>query len=145
MRQARWAALAVGLAVTVSAVTACGTAGVSISVNPGAVSVCYRGLPTARNALNDRSAKLNGVHREPFDNLHKRVPSITMPVGDDDTEVCTFAFTGTFRPGQVTGAPTAEQGTVALIVVSSKKLELVTSWVGNQLPKSFGGRRVASA
>jgi hypothetical protein len=127
-----------------SVAAACGTGGVSISVNSGAVGVCYRALPTARNALHDSSAKLNGVHRVQFDDLHKRFPTIVMPPGDDDTEVCTFAFTGTFHAGQVTGAPTSEQGTVALIVVSSKKLALVTSWVGSELPRSFGGRRVAA-
>jgi len=144
VRRIHAAALAAVVVVAMTVAAACGTGGVSISVNSGAVGVCYRALPAARIALHDPSAKLNGVHRVPFDDLHKRFPTIVMPVGDDDTEVCTFAFTGTFRPGQVTGAPTSEQGPVALVVVSSKKLALVTSWVGNQVPKSFGGRRVAA-
>jgi hypothetical protein len=143
-RAFRFALLAVLIVVTMSVAAACGTGAVSISVDPGSVSVCYRGLPTARNALHEPSAKLHGVHRVPYDDLHKRFPNIVMPVGDDDTEVCTFSFTGTFRPGQVEGAPATEAGIAAVIVVSSKKLVLVTSWVGNTLPKNFGGRPVAA-
>lgn len=142
-RHVRLGALSVLLVVALSFTTACGAAGVSLSVRPGTVSVCYRGLPTARDALNDTSAKLTGVHRESYDSLHKRIPSIVMPPGDDDTDVCSFAFTGTFRPGQVVGAAANEQGTVAVVVVSSKKLTLVTSWVGAQLPKNFGARLAA--
>jgi len=138
----RVVAMTLLVVVALSTVAACATAPVSLSLRPGAVSACYRGLPTARAALHETSAKLKGVHRIPFDTLHKRFPTFAMPAGDDDTEVCTFAFTGTFRPGQVTGAPPSSQGPVAVVAVSSKKLLLVTSWVGNSLPKALG-RRVA--
>jgi hypothetical protein len=125
-----------------SLASGCGTGAVSLSLNSGAVSSCYRGLPAARNALHDKSAKLKGVHRVPYDSLHKHFPLIALPKGDDDTEVCVFAFTGSFGAGQVTGAPSSEQGTVALVVISSKRLLLVDSVVSDRLPKSFG-RRVA--
>jgi hypothetical protein len=128
----------------ISVLASCGTTADTLSLNPGAVGACYRGLPAARSALHDAAAKLTGVHRVPFDTLHKRFPAIAMPSGDDDTEVCTFAFTGQFKPGQVTGAPENSQGPVAVVVISSKKLVLVTSWVGAQLPKDLG-RRVATS
>jgi hypothetical protein len=134
--------VALVVVAAMSIISACGTGPVSLSLNSGAVSDCYRGLPAARDALHDKSAKLTGVHRVPYDTLHKRFPSIAMPPSDDDTEVCVFAFTGDFVSGQVTGAPGSEQGPVAVVVISSKKLTLVNSWVGNRLPKSYG-RRVA--
>jgi hypothetical protein len=116
--------------------------GISLSFDPGAVSACYRGLPAARTALHEDSAKLTGVHRVPYDTLHKRLPTLSMPAVEDDSEVCTFAFDGQFQPGQVTDAPPSSQGTVAVVVISIKKLVLVTSWVGDHLPSAFG-RRVA--
>ena len=104
------------------------------------MSACYRGLPAARTALHEDTAKLTGVHRVPYDTLHKRLPTISLPSGDQDSEVCTFAFHGQFQPGQVTGAPPSAQGTDAVVVISSKKLVLLTSWVGDHLPSAFGRR-----
>jgi hypothetical protein len=117
---------------------ACGGASESLSLKPGTVSACYRALPIARVALHDSSAKLQGVHRMPFDTLVRTLPGVTLPTGDDDTddtEVCAFAFTGKFTPGQVTDAPPQSQGSYAVVAVDSKHLDLVISYVGAQLPK----------
>jgi hypothetical protein len=122
-------------ALTCGAVlAACGGASESLSLKPGTVSACYRALPIARVALHDNSAKLQGVHRMPFDTLARTLPGVTLPTGDDDTEVCAFAFTGRFTAGQVTDAPPQSQGSYALVAVDSKHLDLVISYVGAQLP-----------
>ena len=143
-RRLRTVSATVAVVVAAAGLAACGTGPPSLSLNSGAVSACYRGLPTARAALHEPAAKLRGVHREPVDHFEQRFPTVTMPPGDNDTEVCAFTFTGAFRPGQVDGAPPSAQGPVAVVVVSSKKLRLVTSYVGSQLPRGYG-RRVATA
>jgi hypothetical protein len=146
-RVGRIRSVAAGLAVLAGAagLASCGAAGpVSLSLNSGSVSACYRGLPTARAALHDPTAKLRGVHRVPVDNLEHKFPTVTMPAGDSDTQVCAFSFLGEFSPGQVDGAPPNAQGHVAVVVVTSKNLRLVTSYVGDQVPPGLG-RRVATA
>lgn len=124
---------------------ACGSGEISISLRPGEVSDCYRGLPTARAALHDDSAKLQGVHRITLDHVLHFLPGVTvpgtsLPVKSTETEVCTFAFEGHFVPGQVTGAPPQAQGPVAVVVIGSKSLQLVASYVGQGLPRRFSGR-----
>jgi hypothetical protein len=127
----------VALLVGGGLLTACGTDPASLSLNAGSVSPCYRGLPAARMALHENGARLKGVHRVQVDKLRTAFPNVTLPAGDDDAKVCTFAFEGNFTPGQVTGAPTSAHGSYAVVVVSSKKLSLVTSYVGNALPKAY--------
>jgi hypothetical protein len=107
---------------------------VSLSLKPGTVSACYRGLPTARLALHTTSIKLRGVHRMPLDTLLRTLPGATRPSGDDDAEVCVYAFQGYFAPGQVTGAPPASQGDFAVVAIGSRDLDLVASYVGERLP-----------
>lgn len=128
---------------------ACGSSDQSLSLKPGQVSGCYRGLPTARVALHEDSAKLRGVHRVTVNRLLRFLPSVTvpgasLPVKDSATMVCTFTFEGHFRPGQVTGAAPQAQGPEAVVVVSSEDLHLVASYVGQGLPHR-ASRRVASA
>lgn len=139
------AALAVAAAVLLAA---CGSGEISLSLKPGEVSDCYRGLPTARAALHEKSAMLEGVHRVTIDHVLQFLPTVTtpgttLPVKNSDPEVCTFAFEGHFTPGQVTGAPPGAHGPVAIVVVSSKNLQLLASYVGERLPHRFS-RRVAS-
>lgn len=138
------ATLAAGLALAAVA-AGCGANPVSLSLRAGTVSVCYRGLPTARAALHDDQAKLRGVHRVPVDRLEKELPAVTLPAGDNDTEVCAYSFRGTFHPGQVTGAPPDAQGPYAVILVSSKQLRLVASYVGGNVPSALGERLAGGA
>jgi hypothetical protein len=131
------ATAAVAAILAAALLSACGGATVSLSLKPGTVSACYRALPVARLALHDTSAVLQGVHRMPVDRLARTMPEITLPTGDDDTEVCAFAFKGTFVAGQVTGAPPQSQGRFAVVVVDSKRLDLLVSYVGTYLPVHF--------
>ena len=62
--------------------------------------------------------------------------------GDDDTSVCTVAFKGTFAPGQVDLAPPDEQGRYALVLVTSRHLQVLASAVLDQLPQSLGKRTI---
>jgi hypothetical protein len=141
-RGAMLGALALAAAVLLGA---CGSSEISLSLKPGVVSDCYRGLPTARAAVHEDSAKLEGVHRVPLDRVLHFLPTATVPgttlsVKDTDTEVCTFAFLGHFLPGQVTDAPPSAEGPVAIVVVSSNNLHLLASYVGMGLPHRFSGR-----
>jgi hypothetical protein len=138
----RWVVGAAGLLAGALIVGACGGPNVSLSLKPDTVSACYRGLPTARAAVNEPAAKLRGVRREPYDTLVKTLPGVAEPPGDDDTEVCAFAFSGTFTAGQVLGAPASAEGTYAVVVISSKSLDLMVSYVGDRLPRHLS-RRVA--
>jgi hypothetical protein len=138
-RRRRFCAGAAGVALLAGGglLSSCGTDPASLSLSAGSVSPCYRGLPAARIALHEDDAKLKGVHRLQVDKLRPAFPNVTLPPGDDDTEVCTFSFEGKFTPGQVTGAPSNSRGPYAIVVVSSKELSLVTSYVGSALPKDF--------
>jgi len=59
---------------------------------------------------------------------------------EEDTAVCAMAFKGTFATGQVEMAPANESGSYALVLVSSRKLQLVAALILEQLPGSLGGR-----
>jgi hypothetical protein len=143
----RWTAHVLGVtAVIVLTVclTACGTPRPRLSTD--SVNVCYRGLPAATAALHDKSAKLIGVHRVPVDRVISHValpPSAkALLAGENDTQVCTFAFKGTFVPGQVTLAPPDQHGRYALVLVTSRHLRILASLVMDQLPSTFGRRVV---
>lgn len=132
-----------GALVLVAALTGCSPQP-SISVNNGAVNGCYRAFPVAVAALHTHSRpQFRGVHRVAADTIEKRFPQVTLPPGDNDTVVCAFAFHGAFRPGQVELAPPTEQGSYAVVLVGSRHLRLVASYVGNRLPERFG-RRIAA-
>jgi hypothetical protein len=111
-------------------------------VSNGSVSVCYRALPVGTTAIHDRRAKLIGVHRVPVDKVRSHLPVTAQDelAADDDTSVCAMAFKGPFQAGQVDLAPAGQSGEYALVLVSSKKLQLVATVVLPHLPRAFGGR-----
>ena len=111
-------------------------------ISNGSVSVCYRAIPDARTAIHDDKAKLIGVHRVPVDAVRSHLPAAAQfeLAADDDTSVCAMAFKGAFKAGQVDLAPQGQSGDYALVLVSSKKLQLVASVVLVHLPHAFGGR-----
>jgi hypothetical protein len=119
--------------VALAGMAGCGAA--RPSVNTNAVTSCYRALPRAKDAIHEPRATFKGVHEVPADRLERRYPNITL--GENDTEVCAFAFQGTFNAGQVEGAAPAESGHFAVVVVSAHQLHLLVSWVGAGLPQRF--------
>ncbi len=118
----------------------CGTARPGIS--NGSVSACYRAIPAARAALRSSHASLVGVHRVPADSVRGKLPpsAQTQLAADDDTTVCALSFRGTFMPGQVSLAPPDEKGRYAVVLVTSRHLDLLASVVLDQLPPALGKR-----
>jgi hypothetical protein len=113
-------------------------------VSNGSVSSCYRAIPVAKAAVHDNHATLIGVHRVPADTVKRRLPASvqTQLANEDDSVVCAVAFKGTFAAGQVDMAPPAQHGSYAIVLLTSKRLDLVGSVVLGSLPKSLGGRTV---
>lgn len=138
-RERRALAAMVGLAAAMG-VAGCGAPAPGVS--NGSVSACYRAIPVGRNALHNPSAKLIGVHRVPVDAVRSHLPAGARAelAAENDTAVCAMSFHGVFAPGQVDLAPASQQGDYALILVSSRKLHLVATFVLKQLPRAFGGR-----
>jgi hypothetical protein len=133
----------IGALVLASAlVTSCGTT--RPSVTNGSVSVCYRAIPVAKSALHDRTATVVGVHRLAVDTVRSQLPSTVNAelTAENDRVVCAVAFRGTFAAGQVAMAPGGAQGTYAVVLVSSRHLHLVDSFVLDHLPKAFGKRTI---
>jgi hypothetical protein len=118
----------------------CGTARPGIS--NGSVSACYRAIPAARAALRSSHASLVGVHRVPVDSVRGKLPpnAQTRLAADNDTTVCALSFRGTFMPGQVNLAPPDEKGRYAVVLVTSRHLDLLASVVLDQLPPALGKR-----
>jgi hypothetical protein len=118
----------------------CGTAHPGIS--NGSVSACYRAIPAARAALHSSHASLVGVHRVPADSVRGKLPpsAQTVLAGDPDTTVCALSFRGTFLPGQVNLAPPDEKGRYAVVLVTSRHLDLLASVVLDHLPATLGKR-----
>jgi hypothetical protein len=141
MRATRRPRLAGAAAIIGLTMTGCST---SPGVSNGSVSVCFRAIPVGRQAINDNSAKLIGVHRVPVDKVRSHLPASAESelAAEDDTAVCVMAFRGSFTAGQVKSAPAAQTGEYALVLVSSKDLNLVAAVVLERLPKAFGGRTV---
>jgi hypothetical protein len=135
------AATAFATLLTATAVTACST---GPGLSNGSVSVCYRAIPTARGATHDSKATLIGVHRIPVDLVRSRVPAAAQAemAKEDDTVVCAVAFKGTFAAGQVDLAPVTQQGSYAVVLVTSRHLHLVGAVVLDHLPKSLGKRTI---
>ncbi|MGH9076462.1 MAG: hypothetical protein ACRDY0_03255 [Acidimicrobiales bacterium] len=141
-RPGRRAAAVVAAVVVAGAVTSCSAAHPSLGLGTGSVSDCFRALPAATRALHDPGADLVGVKRLPADMVEHRFggPATTGTVPaptENDTTVCAVAFRGAFKPGQVDGAPPAEQGGFAVVLVTSRQLKLVRSFVGPRLPERF--------
>ena len=133
----RVAILALGALAAV--LPACGLSRPGIT--NGAVTACFKSRPAARAAVHDTKAHLIGVHRLTADELPARLRAPHVPAEADAT-VCAVAFRGSFRAGQVTGAPGGATGRYAVVLVSEKHLDVVGSYVGDQLPRSLKGRIV---
>ncbi len=52
--------------------------------------------------------------------------------------MCALSFRGTFMPGQVSLAPPDEKGRYAVVLVTSRHLDLLASVVLDQLPPALG-------
>jgi hypothetical protein len=128
--------------VAVALVGGCGAPHPGLS--NGSVSACYRAIPTAKAALHEPQATFIGVHRVSADRVMDRLPPAARDLlqGDNDTTVCAVAFKGTFVPGQVTGAPTGQQGRYAIVLVTSRHLQVLASAVLESLPPSLGKRTI---
>jgi hypothetical protein len=137
-RGRRAGAGAVIAAVLLGGVTGCG--GIDLQGLRGSVSACYRAIPVAHDAVRDPRAQLLGVHRVPADQVAGHLPPDQRSTVEKDTTVCAVAFKGPFAAGQVMQAPPADQGEYAIVLVTSRKLELVHSYVLATLPKRFRGR-----
>ncbi len=130
----------VALGLSVALLAGCGAPHPGVS--NGSVSACYRAIPAAKSALHDTHAALIGVHRIAVDKVRDRLPvsARTEMAAENDTEVCALAFKGQFAAGQVDLAPPTEQGEYAIVLVSSRHLNLVASVVLPDLPRSLGKR-----
>ena len=112
---------------------------------PVGLDNCYPGLPLAVAALNAPKGtyKFSGLqlvrpghltklvhHRFPHSKAASHNPP---PVG---TQVCAFAFTGTFPAGQVADAPSGVSGKAAIVLVTTHR-QLLFSFVLARLPIRF--------
>ncbi|HWG72604.1 MAG TPA: hypothetical protein VG184_00970 [Acidimicrobiales bacterium] len=139
LRRAGWRATPSKVVAVICAAAALG-AGCSVTpapINNGAVSACFRALPTAKAAIHDSKARFQGVQRIPADYVESRLHISVLPT---DTEVCAFAFRGSFGAGQVSAAPSTESGPYAVVLVTSRRLRLLRSFVGARLPSRFSHR-----
>lgn len=111
-------------------------------VSNGSVTVCFRAIPVAKAALNDKHATLIGVHRVAVDHVRADLPPAVSAEmnAENDKVVCAVAFKDNFLAGQVDLAPSTEQGQYAVVLVTSRHLHLVRSFVLAQLPSAFGKR-----
>lgn len=132
---------AVAGAVAAAALSGC-SAHPTININGGAINGCYRAYPVAVSALHSTTRpQFKGVRRLAADALEKKFPTITVPQGESDRVVCAFAFHDTnFHAGQVEAAPANEQGSYAVVLVTSKHLRVIRSYVGDSLPERFSHR-----
>lgn len=107
------------------------------SSTPKYVGPCFRALPRATAALHDRQARLVGVHRVPLHRLTKRLPKDVVVPENSKLDVCAFAFHGPFSANQVDNNQTGTAGRYAIVLVTSKSLELVASFEVDRLPEHF--------
>lgn len=112
------------------------------TMSNGSVSACYRAIPAASTALHEPKARLLGVHRVPADRVTARLPIADRIAADEDTTVCAVAYQGTFGPGQVTGANAGARGKYAIVLVTSRHLKVLASYVVDNLPRRLRGRFV---
>ncbi|MGI8491847.1 MAG: hypothetical protein ACR2NJ_03670 [Acidimicrobiales bacterium] len=133
-------ATAMATAAIVAGASSCGIPHPGIS--NGSVTACYRAIPTALTALHSKDAKFVGVHRVTADALSRSLPANKQQLLNNDTEVCAVAFHGTFNPGQVQDANPSAHGDYAVVLVTSRRLNLLASFVLDHLPKRFKGRFV---
>jgi len=128
------------LALTASLPASC--SGARPGVSNGSVTVCYRAIPTARAAVHSPGATLVGVHRLTADQLRRRLPEDgrAQIEAENDTSVCAVTFRGDFASGQVDQAPPGRSGRYAIVVVSSRRLQVLTSIVLDSVPPGLGRR-----
>ncbi len=121
------------------------------TLSNGSVSACYRAIPMASTAVHDPKARLIGVHRISADQVAAHLSPAdraaidhagTGTTIDNDTSVCAVAWKGTFAPGQVTAEHGNNAGSYAVVLVTSRDLQVLVSFVLNQLPKRLRGRFV---
>jgi hypothetical protein len=141
MKRARAAATALAVLTAGTAATACSRPPVPTLSN-GSVSACYRAIPTASAALHEPKAKLLGVHRIPADRVLARLPPADRAVADQDTTVCAVAWKGTFPAGQVDLAKPGTSGDYAIVLVTSRHLKVLASYVLPSIPQRLRGRFV---
>ena len=101
-------------------------------ISNGSVTVCYRAIPTARDALHSRQATLVGVHRMSADLVRSRLAPAAGGelASENDTSVCVLTFEDDFAAGQVQGAPGGQSGRYAVVVVSSHQLDVLADLRG---------------
>ena len=141
MRRTRAAAATVAVLVAGTVGTACSRPPVPTLSN-GSVSACYRAIPTASGALHEPKAKLLGVHRIAADKVVAHLPPADRGNVDQDTTVCAVAWQGTFAAGQVTQANASSTGNYAIVLVTSRHLQVLASYVLQSIPKRLRGRFV---
>ncbi len=139
--RARLVAATVAVLVAGTVGTACSRPRVPTMSN-GSVSACYRAIPTASGALHEPKAKLLGVHRIAADNVAARLPPADRASADQDTTVCAVAWQGTFADGQVSKAKPGDSGNYAIVLVTSRHLDVLVSYVLQSIPKRLRGRFV---
>jgi hypothetical protein len=93
-------------------------------------------------ALHDPKAKLLGVHRIAADKVVSHLPPADRGNVDQDTTVCSVAWQGTFAAGQVTLAQPGASGDYAIVLVTSRHLKVLASYVLQSIPKRLRGRFV---
>jgi hypothetical protein len=129
--------LGAGLALLPVAVSACGSGGVDIGSR--SVTACYRAIPVARAAVKDPTARLLGVHSMVARHLHAAVLTRLTTALPPNDPLCVVALGGPFGVGQV-GVASGAAGRYAVVVVTSRRLEVVGVLVTDHLPRRFGGR-----
>ncbi len=136
--------LATVLPLGLGAVLIAGCGAPHPGISNGSVSACYRAIPVAKAAVHDSHATMIGVHSLPADKLRSHLPPSAQAelASDDDTQVCAVAFKGDFASSQVDLAPSSEQGSYAVVLVSSRNSRLIGSAVLSHLPRSLGKRTV---
>ncbi|MDQ6785111.1 MAG: hypothetical protein M3063_17095 [Actinomycetota bacterium] len=141
MRRTRVVAATVAVTVAGTVGSACSRPSVPTMSN-GSVSACYRAIPTASGALHEPKAKLLGVHRVPADEVIARLPPADRGSIDQDTTVCSLAWKGTFAAGQVDLAKPGTAGSYAVVLVTSRHLKVLATFVLHSIPKRLQGRFV---
>lgn len=129
-------------AIAIGAVVGAGCSSHVPHMSNGSVSACYRAIPAASGVLHEPKAHLIGVHRIPADRVAAHLPPRDRATIDNDTQVCAVAWRGAFNPGQVDGARATDHGRYAIVLVTSRHLKVLSTFVMDQLPHRFQGRFV---
>ena len=138
----RAAVVALGVVASAGLLTGCNSTHPGVS--NGSLSACFRAIPVAKTAVHEKNAALIGVHRVPVDRVRAQMPAELSAelAAENDSVVCVMAFKGHFAPGQVQLAAPSAQGAYAVVLVSSRRLHLIDSFVLTTLPRSLGRRTI---